>query len=120
VAVLSEPEKGVERPRATSAAPSPGVGTGPVRRRDGPVVADRRQRLPAARVHDPELGQELASVLIEHLAAHHPGTREVDGHVDRDPSVLEDQDAIGQQHRLLDVVGDEKDTGSIPTDQVGQ
>ena len=57
---------------------------------------------------DAELGEQPGTQLGERGVAAQPRTVEVDGQVERQTALGQDEHPVGEQDRLVDVVGDEQ------------
>ena len=60
---------------------------------------------------DAELVEQPAAELVEVGTAEHAWPRQLDRYVDRDAAIPEHEHAVGEQDRLLDVVGDQERRG---------
>ena len=66
-----------------------------------------------------ELAQEAIAEGVELLPAHSTGSGQVHLEVQGDPALLQDEDAVGQQDGLLDVVGDQEHPRLVARAEVG-
>jgi hypothetical protein len=70
-------------------------------------------------LHHAELRQQPTPQLVEAPSSDSAGPGQINVQVKRDMTVLEHGDSIGQEDRLVDIVGDQQDTGLVPTTQLG-
>jgi len=82
--------------------------------RESDIAGNYLSRLVAENV-DAECYQERAAQVVERCERGRARTRERDGDVVDDAPMLEDQHAIGEANRLLDVVRHEQHGGPVPT-----